>query len=70
MKLELDKKGLETLVSGCYPNYNVFNNPLIKKAGHKYMDQNGRTYWENLKGLSEEELFLVYKICVKSWDEI
>ena len=30
MKIDLDRKGLEILVSGSVPNYNEFDNPLIK----------------------------------------
>ncbi len=36
MKLELDRKGLETLVRGSQANYNIFQNPLVQKAGHTH----------------------------------
>ena len=45
MKIELDRKGLEILVVGSEPDYNEFDNPLVKKAGHDYSDQYGRTSW-------------------------
>lgn len=48
MKIELDRKGLEILVAGSEPDYNEFDNPLVKKAGHDYSDQYGRTSWSSL----------------------
>lgn len=66
MKIELDRKGLETLVKGSQPYYNEFDNPLIKKAGHDYSDQYGRTSWRNLSALTDEELYKVYLICRNS----
>ena len=69
MRVELDRKGLEILVKGSQPYYDEFNNPLIKKAGHSYYDQYGRTEWDNLKNLTDTELFTVYCICRESWKE-
>jgi hypothetical protein len=63
MKIELDRKGLETLVKGSQPNYNQFQNPLVKKAGHEYSDQYGITNWRNLDKLSDDELYTLYLFC-------
>lgn len=41
MKIELDRKGLEILVTGSQPYYNEFGNPLIKKAGQVMVEQIG-----------------------------
>lgn len=54
MKIDLDRKGLEILVNGSVPNYNEFDNPLVKKAGHDYSDQYGRTSWRYLRELTDE----------------
>jgi hypothetical protein len=67
MKVELDRKGLETLVKGSQPYYNDFENELVKKAGHSYNDQYGRTSWHNLSDLTEKELYNLYEICRNSW---
>jgi hypothetical protein len=67
MKIELDRKGLEILVAGSQPYYNEFDNPLVKKAGHCYSDQYGRTSWHNLNALTDEELYELYIICRNSW---
>lgn len=66
MTIELDRKGLEILVYGSVPDYNEFNNPLVKKAGHYYSDQYGRTGWRKLSALTDEELYEVYIICRNS----
>ena len=68
MKIELDRKGLEILVAGSEPDYNEFDNPLVKKAGHDYSDQYGRTSWRNLSELTDDELYEVYIICRNSWN--
>ena len=68
MKIELDRKGLEILVAGSQPNYNEFDNPLVKKAGHKYYDQYGTSSWYNLNTLTNEELYKLYIICRNSWN--
>jgi hypothetical protein len=67
MKIELDRKGLETLVAGSELNYNEFKNPLVKKAGHDYCDQYGRTRWYSLDKLTDDELYQLYIICRNSW---
>ena len=68
MEIQLDRIGLEILVKGSVPYYDVFNHPLLKKAGHSYRDQSGSTFWDSLKNLSEKELYQVYQICRKSWE--
>ena len=68
MKIELDRKGLEILVAGSQPNYNEFDNPLVKKAGHRYYDQYGTSSWYNLNTLTNEELYKLYVICRNSWN--
>ncbi|MCG8786489.1 hypothetical protein G1K66_12910 [Tenacibaculum finnmarkense] len=68
MNINLDKKGLITLVNGSYPHYNEFDNLLVKKAGHSYSDQYGRTDWSKLNSLTEDELYRLYLICRNSWE--
>jgi hypothetical protein len=67
MNIELDRKGLETLVNGSQLYYNEFENPLVKKAGHNYSDQYGRTSWQSLNNLTDDELYQLYLICRNSW---
>ena len=67
MKVELDRDALETLVKGSQPYYNEFENELVKKAGHFYNDQYGKTNWYKLKDLTDEELYELYEICRNSW---
>ncbi len=66
MNIELDRIGLETLVKGSQPDYNYFSHPLIKKAGHYYSDQHGISKWDNLRALSDYELYDVYILCRKN----
>ena len=67
MIIDLDKDGLQMLVKGSVPNYDKFEHPLVKKAGHSYSDQYGRTTWGYLNELTEVELFALYLICRDSW---
>ena len=69
MNINLDREDLFSLIKGSCPNYSEFNNPLVLKAGHSYSDQYGRTYWSNLKELSDEELLQLYYICKNSWNK-
>lgn len=64
---ELERTELEALVKGSKPYYNEFGNPLVKKAGHSYSDQYGRTSWGSLENLTNEELYKLYEICKSSW---
>lgn len=63
MKIELDREGLKILVQGTQPDYRVFENSLLKKAGHSYSDQYGRNSWSSLDNLSDNELYQLYLIC-------
>ncbi len=67
MKVELNRKSLEALVKGSEPYYSQFDNPLVKKAGHSYSDQYGRTSWDSLSKLTDEELYQLHLICRDSW---
>lgn len=67
MLIELDRKDLESLVRGNYPNYSEFNNSLVKKAGHSYNDQYSKTSWNSLGALSDNELYELYLLCRNSW---
>jgi len=69
MKVELKRTELEALVKGKPPYYNEFDNPLVKKAGHRYSDQYGRTDWSSLDDLTDKELYELYIICKNSWDK-
>ena len=69
MKVELERKDLEALVKGKPPYYNEFDNPLVKKAGHVYIDQYGGTDWNSLSELTSEELYKLYIICKNSWNK-
>ena len=63
MKLQLDRDDLECLIKGHDLDYSKFNNELVKKAGHEYIDCYGRTYWNELKTLTIGELYELYLIC-------
>lgn len=67
MIVELNRKSLENLVKGSYPNYHEFDNLLVRKAGHRYYDQYGKTEWNSLSKLSDEELYQLHLICQNSW---
>ena len=67
MIVELNRKSLEALVKGSEPDYSQFDNPLVKKAGHSYSDQYGRTSWYSLSKLTDEELYKLHLICRDSW---
>lgn len=69
MKIELERTELESLVIGKPPHYNVFDNPLVKKAGHRYSDQYSSTSWSSLGDLTDKELYELYIICKNSWDK-
>ena len=65
MLVNLDRKDLESLVKASSPSYSNFENELVLKAGHSYIDCYGRTDWNSLEKLTDEELFELYKICKK-----
>ena len=56
-----DRRDLECLVKGSGLAYS--DDPLVKKAGHRYNDQYGTVSWDNLSGLTEMELYRLYLIC-------
>ncbi len=66
MKIEISKEDLISLVKGRPPYYSEFENPLVKKAGHRYSEGHGGSF-DNLKSLTEEELYELYLICKNSW---
>lgn len=63
MTIEVTRKDLICLVRGSSPGYNKFDHPLLIKAGHSYSDAYGRTSWDRLDKLTDEELYQLYKIC-------
>lgn len=65
MKVELDKKALQTLVKGIEPIYDIVGNPLGMKAG-LHINAYDKAIWSNLDDLSEEELYSLYKLCRES----
>ena len=67
MKVELDREDLKALVNGSSPNFDEFDNPLVKKAGHSYSDQYGRTSWDELNDLTDDEIWELYMVCKNSW---
>lgn len=68
MELKLDRKDLETLVKGTSVYYSEFENELVKKAGHFYSDQYGKTTWDYLNRLTDEEIYKLYLICKNSYN--
>lgn len=68
MTIDINRKGLIFLILGSNPNYNEIDNPLVKKAGHKYYEQYGTSSWYNLNTLTNEELYKLYIICRNSWN--
>lgn len=68
MNIELDRKGLESLIKGTGPHFDAFKNNLVVKAGFEYSDQYGRIDWRNLSSLTDNELYELYIICRKSWE--
>jgi hypothetical protein len=67
MKVDLNTEDLKSLVKGKSINYSEFENKLVVKAGHSYTDCYGRTDWNSLDKLTDEELFELYTICKLSF---
>lgn len=65
----LDRHALEALVRGTDLCYTSFGNELAKKAGHHYIDAYGKTTWNTLNRLTDEELYDLYVVCKNSWNE-
>ena len=68
MKIDLEKKSLIDLVSGTSPNYELFENPLVKLCG-RFNGSYGTWHWNEyeLEKCSETQLYGLYKLCRKSW---
>jgi len=71
MKVELNQADLVNLVKGTSPYYSEFENPLVKRAGG-YMSGGHGEQWHwgstnEMKELSEDELWELYNICKNSW---
>ena len=67
MTVELTRKDLKIMAKGLQANYKIFNDPLVKKAGHSYSDSAGKTWWDTLDSLSDEELWQLFVLCRDSW---
>lgn len=67
MIVELDRKGLANLVRGSELSYDEFDNPLVKKAGHRYSQHGGISSWDTLSALTDVELYELYLLCRKRW---
>lgn len=65
MLVDLDRYDLERLVKSICIDYLDFGHELVLKAGHSYSEPYGRTYWDNLEKLTDEELFELYKLTKK-----
>ena len=59
MKIDVDKKALIDLVCGTSPNYDLFENPTVKKCG-EFNGSVGVWSWDRykLKELSESQLYV------------
>ena len=66
MIIDLETKDLISLIKGYDLDYSEFNNSLVKKAGYLYDDIYGNSRWENIKSLSDEELYELFLICKTS----
>lgn len=69
MTVELDKNTLVSLVKGSCPNYNIFDNPLVKKSGRYTGGFHDKWDWDRvvLENLTEEKLWELYSLCKSSW---
>jgi hypothetical protein len=67
MTLELDREDLKALVKGMPPYYDVFEHPLVQKAGYQYFHNLGTSDWNNLDDFTEDELYQLFVICKNSW---
>lgn len=61
MLVNLEKKDLNRLIRGSVVPYELFDHPLVKKAGHYYNGSIGTDGW-NTNDLTEEELWDLYKL--------
>lgn len=69
MNVALNKKALVSLVNGTSPNYDIFDNPLVKKTGRYIGGFHDKWDWDRtiLESLTEEKLFELYTLCESSW---
>jgi len=67
MLVDLDRKALETLAQGSEPNYDIFENPLIKRAGGYHGGFRDEWFWFGWKRFTDEELIQIYELCRDSW---
>jgi len=52
---------LEALIKCSTPSFKQMDNAMVKKAGFRYYDQNGKTEWNSLDALTDKELYELYK---------
>jgi len=69
MEIELDKEGLISLVRGTCPNYHIFEDALIARAGHYVGGFHDKWEWNDLKPFTEAELYSIYYKCKESFKE-
>lgn len=69
MLIELDKEALVSLAAGEQPYYSIFEDPIIKKCGSHRGGIDGDWVWDydELRKLSEQELYGLYLFCRLSW---
>jgi hypothetical protein len=69
MTVELDRKGLETLVRGTSPHYNLFKDTIIKRMGDYYGGflDDWKWQYDFPPDITDEQLFEVYQKCRNSW---
>lgn len=67
--LELMKKAFINMVKGTSPNFTIFDDPMVSKCG-SYNGSYGTWSWKDseLERLTEEELWSLYNLCVKSYE--
>ena len=72
MNIDLDKKGLVSLVMGIEPYYSAMEHPLAALCGRYIGGFHDKWVWTKslLEGLSEEELLALYTVCRESWENI
>jgi len=67
MTIHVDREDLEILVKGVYPYYEIYEHPLVKKAGYYFRYSMGVFEWVTLENLTDEELYELHTICKLSW---
>ena len=69
MKIELDKEDLISLVNGTGPNFDIMDSPMIEPYGYFNDNKGWVWYGHELKELTEESLYGIYKMCKASWEK-